>query len=300
MGIRVVEVKPGGATSPRGLMLPDSPRLFVARFDGQCVPPGDRHVHHFFELVFIEEGSGRHGVGGRMVEAGPGDLFLIAPGEVHDPSGLKDACEWIVAFGADALDPGRSDADLFSALPDDLLLLAFLKLRGVETGHFQIPEGERPLWVQRLTQLEREQHEQQLGFMEAARALLVLLLTDTARLAAPHLAAYAPATRPLLTNVFRIIDARYRDSISLSDVADAVGHAPAYLTDLVRRETGRTVLSWIVERRMAEARYLLLETDYSVEQSAEAVGYRHTSHFIRQFDRLHAMTPSVWRRSQRE
>jgi AraC-like DNA-binding protein/mannose-6-phosphate isomerase-like protein (cupin superfamily) len=299
MGTRVVEVRPAGVSSPRGLMLPDSPRLYVARFDDQCVPPGDRHVHHFFELVFIEDGGGPHGVGGRIVQAGPGDLFLIAPGEVHDPSGLKEAREWIVAFGSEALDPGRSDADLFSALPDELLLLSFLKLRALQTGHFQIPVEERPRWVERLTQLERELHDQQLGFIEATRALLILLLTDTARLAAPQLTAYVPATRPLLTNVFRFIDARYRDPISLSDVAEAVGHAPAYLTDLVRRETGRTVLSWIVERRMAEARYLLLETDQSVEQVAAAVGYRHTSHFIRQFDRLHDMTPSVWRRSQR-
>jgi len=46
----------------------------------------------------------------------------------------------------------------------------------------------------------------------------------------------------------------------------------AYLTDLVRRETGKTVLSWIVERRMTEARRLLLETGQSVRADCRSGG----------------------------
>lgn len=68
-----------------------------------------------------------------------------------------------------------------------------------------------------------------------------------------------------------------------------------YLTDLVRRETGRTVLNWILERRMAEARCLLLETARSVNQIAEAVGYLDTGYFIRLFRRSNGKTPQAWR-----
>ena len=35
--------------------------------------------------------------------------------------------------------------------------------------------------------------------------------------------------------------------------------SPGHLTTVVRRKTGRTVLEWIAERRMAEARRLLVE-----------------------------------------
>ncbi|OWY67137.1 AraC family transcriptional regulator [cyanobacterium TDX16] len=103
-------------------------------------------------------------------------------------------------------------------------------------------------------------------------------------------------SHPLLSKVFEFIEARYCDSISLREVAEAVGRSPAYLTDLVRRETGKTVLSWIVERRMAEARCLLLETGQSVEQISEAVGYFDRRHFSRLFLRFHGLTPQAWRR----
>jgi AraC-like DNA-binding protein len=183
-------------------------------------------------------------------------------------------------------------------LPDDPLLLAFVRPHAADVAHVHVPPADRPRWRSRLQQLAAELEAGAPGYAGAARALLILLLTDTARLAAPQLAAYTPTTRPLLTRVFRYIEAHYAEPISLREVAAAVGHSPAYLTDLVRRATGRTVLSWIMERRMAEARYLLLETDQAVGQVAAALGYRRASHFIAHFRRLHGATPQVWRREQ--
>jgi AraC-like DNA-binding protein len=103
-----------------------------------------------------------------------------------------------------------------------------------------------------------------------------------------------------LNEVFHFIEANYREPITLSDVAEAVGYSPAYLTDLVRRQTGQTVNRWIVQRRMAEARSLLLETERSIEQIAEAVGYCYVGHFFRQFRQYHGTTPNAWRTTQRK
>ncbi len=105
---------------------------------------------------------------------------------------------------------------------------------------------------------------------------------------------------PKLEKVFQYIETYYDQSISLDDVARAVGYSPAYLTDLVRRQTGQTVHRWIVERRMAAAHTLLLETDQSVNQIAEAVGYQNPGHFFRQFRRTHGTTPQAWRQAKRK
>jgi AraC-like DNA-binding protein len=60
--------------------------------------------------------------------------------------------------------------------------------------------------------------------------------------------------------------------------------------------TGRTVGEWILEYRMAEARRRLRGTDERVDIIAERVGYADVTHFIRQFRRLHRVTPAAWRR----
>ncbi|KAB8330751.1 response regulator [Scytonema tolypothrichoides VB-61278] len=105
---------------------------------------------------------------------------------------------------------------------------------------------------------------------------------------------------PQLKEVFDFIEANYDQSINLSDVAQAVGYAPAYLTDLVRRQTGKTVHQWIAQRRMAKTCSLLLETNQSVEQIAEAVGYQYTGCLFRQFRISFGTTPQVWRNQHRD
>lgn len=104
---------------------------------------------------------------------------------------------------------------------------------------------------------------------------------------------------PQLSEVFQFIEANYQQSITLCDVAEAVGYSPAYLTSLVRRQTGQTVNRWIVERRMAEACFLLRKTNRSVDGIAEAVGYLSPGHFFRQFRQYHGTTPQAWRNTQR-
>ena len=104
---------------------------------------------------------------------------------------------------------------------------------------------------------------------------------------------------PRLREVFEFIELNYYQSIRLKEVAQAVGYSSAYLTDLVRRLSGKTVNSWIIERRIAEASTLLLETNYSVERIALDVGYQNINHFYHQFRDFYQTTPQRWRKKQR-
>lgn len=101
---------------------------------------------------------------------------------------------------------------------------------------------------------------------------------------------------PELSEVFEFIEAKYNKGITLCDVAKAVGYSPAYLTNKVKQETGRTVNRWIIERRMAEALLLLSTTKQSVEQIATTIGYQNTCHFFRQFRQYQGTTPQAWRK----
>lgn len=100
---------------------------------------------------------------------------------------------------------------------------------------------------------------------------------------------------PKLNQCFNFIETHYHQQITLKEVAQAVGYSPAYLTDLVKRQTGQSVCRWIIKRRIAEACRLLTATNYAVYQIGEAVGYTDANHFIRQFRQFNGMTPQAWR-----
>ena len=56
---------------------------------------------------------------------------------------------------------------------------------------------------------------------------------------------------------------------------------------------------WLAERRLAEARRLLVETDLAVEEVGRQAGYGDGGYFARAFRRAHGATPLAWRRAGR-
>ena len=278
---------------------PDRPQLGIFRFEqGRQLEHFGPHVHEYFVLTYIQQGGGWHRVGAIRRETQAGDLFIIAPGEVHDSYEEEQATGWVVFFVAEALGDGRLEFDSF-VWPGDPAMLPFARPAGSELGYFSVPPADRPRWEARLRTLTTELEQPRLGCREAAHALLKLLLIDAARLVAPLLGDLVAPRRPVLEAVFSYIDEHFAEPISLADVARAVGRTPGYLTTSLRSATGRTVLEWITARRMIEARRLLIESDADIATIGERVGYIDPTYFIRQFRRVHGVTPLMWRRSHR-
>jgi AraC-like DNA-binding protein len=281
---------------------PDWQRAKPLRYQRCQLTRNQRKLEHYrfsgFHLVFIEMGQGWHQVDDQKMSVTAGDLFLIPPNSTYEPKGLVTTLHWIVTFTPDILIAGQITPKGRIIQPIELLLGMFIRNQGAVVNHLQVSPSDRSLWLGHLQHLEQELQSQDCSPTESTRKLIVNLLGEVTRLATPHLNQTWFLSHPLLSQVFQYIERNYRRKISLSDVAESVGLSPSYLTDLVRRQTGQTILNWIIEYRMAEARYLLLETKYSIEQIAESVGYLDTSYFIRQFRQVHQITPQSWRNVQ--
>jgi YesN/AraC family two-component response regulator len=104
---------------------------------------------------------------------------------------------------------------------------------------------------------------------------------------------------PRMAEVFRFIDENYHRAVTLCDVAQAVGYSPAYLTNLMRQQTGKSFYRWLVERRMSQAISLLLKTEQTVGQISQAVGYQDACHFSRYFRQFYGVSPQGWRSAHR-
>ena len=154
-------------------------------------------------------------------------------------------------------------------------------------------------WIQHVAAIERELNHPRDGSTEAALAHLTLLLVSAARISVDIGQDLRLRSEPLLAMVFEFIENHYHERISLTTIAAAAGLTPGHLTTVVRRKTGRSVQRWITERRMAEARKLLRETDLTIELIAAHIGYRQASFFIKHFRRDHTVTPATWRRRTR-
>ena len=278
----------------------------VLRFPGReplpdGPPAGQAHTHDFLGLTYFERGGGSLRLGGREWSVEAGDAYVIAPGEVvgggDGASGFREAEGWAVSFPPEAL--GLQAPGVFLSWRSHPLLFPFVGGAAGGAQRLKVRSRERPAWSERFCALDLELSRRHDGYREAALAHLTLLLVEVSRLAADVVGDLRIKDEPLLAGVFGFIEERYGEPISLKDVARAVGLSAGHLTTVVGRKTGRTVLEWITERRMAEARRILVETDLSVEEVGRRVGYVDAGYFTRTFRRTHGATPLAWRRAGR-
>lgn len=286
--------------------VPGVPSVSVIRFHGHELPPGEpapghAHSHDFIVLAYFSQGGGSLRLADQQWPVHAGDAYVIAPGEVvgagEDAAGFADAEGWAVIFPPEVL--GSKAPGAFLSWRAHPLLFPFVGGAAGGAQRLKVPASQRPGWSDRMSALELELHERRDGHREAVLAHLTLLLVEVSRLAADVVGGLRLRDETLLAEVFRFIEERYSERISLKDVASAVGLTAGHLTTVVRYKTGRTVGAWIVERRMTEARTLLVQTDLAVEEVGRRVGYGDPSYFARTFRRIHGATALGWRRAAR-
>jgi AraC-like DNA-binding protein len=86
---------------------------------------------------------------------------------------------------------------------------------------------------------------------------------------------------------------------SLSELAEVAGCSPSYLSRLFRAEYGTTIGAFIRERRIAEARWMLAQSDTPLAEITDALGFGSLNYFRRVFRQVTGTTPGVYRRQYR-
>ena len=261
---------------PTGIDIP--PVLLVRARDDDVLERG-RHIHTFPALWYAPEAS---------------LVYVAAAGVVLHPEKVERTHDGVGVFfdpaavGGDTLPPWTA----WRAHP---LLFPFLHGQSGGLLRLRLPEGRRQAWDGSIGSIEDELAARRDGYQQAALAHLTLLLIEIARLAGDVVDDLRRSGEPLLADVFAVIERRHSEALSLRDVARELAMTPGHLTTIVRRRTGRTVQEWITERRMAEARDLLSDSELPISEVARLVGMPDPGYFSRVFRRMHGTSPRQWR-----
>jgi AraC family transcriptional regulator len=101
-----------------------------------------------------------------------------------------------------------------------------------------------------------------------------------------------------LRHVIEYVDAHLDEDLSLEQLAGVARISVSHFTVLFRRSTGRSAHRYVVERRVAAARTLLMDGRLSIAQVALEVGFAHQSHLTRCMRKLDGLTPGEIVRSR--
>jgi AraC-like DNA-binding protein len=255
------------------------------------------HAHDFLQIVYVATGRHTLRVEGKDWVLTSGDVLAIAPGSVITTQEQRtdEGTElWSVLISTDAIDP--SATTLLPSWRAHPLLSSFAST-GRGSMRTRVPQEERETCESHLVALQSELGQRGHWYADAARAHLTLFLVQLSRL--DFDLALDADREALLAAVFKVIESRYQQPISLSAVATEVAQSKGHLASVVKRRTGRTVGQWIAERRMREARRLLADTNLTITAIASQVGFHDPGYFTRRFRLEHEMAPQAWRQAGR-
>jgi AraC family transcriptional regulator, transcriptional activator of pobA len=243
-------------------------------------------THSYAALAFYTGGRSRMELNGEW-NLSEGDLLLVPAGEPHRMLEATRPEFWGVSFCVPCFAAGGAAS----------FLEPFERVRDGASAVVQIP-SDRHTYLEGLFRELEHLSSRPPGSSDALdavhRSLLTLILAEVDKVKSAA-GVPRPAGGGVVADALRFIERNCLGTLTLNDLAAALGRSPTYVTTALTRATGRSAVQWIVSGRMAEARRLLLHSDEMIEVIAERVGYADATHFIRMFRREHGTTPAAWR-----
>jgi AraC-like DNA-binding protein len=84
-------------------------------------------------------------------------------------------------------------------------------------------------------------------------------------------------------------------ALTVAEISAHVGLSTNYLSALFKKETGKTIVAHIREKRIDAAKKLLVYSEYSANEIANHLTFSSQSHFISVFKKETGQTPQKYR-----
>jgi AraC-like DNA-binding protein len=234
-----------------------------------------RHTHEQFGIGAIDRGAQKSLSGRGMVEAGPGDVITVNPGEVHDGAPIGNAGRaWRILY----FDPSL----LGGALND-------LTEGKTGIGEFIHPVLRDARARNRLRRLFAVVASGNVESTALQRQELLLMLLPALVQARTDKASIPKA----VFDAKSLIDDDPVASITLTDLALASGLSRFQVLRAFVRVTGLTPHAYHVQRRIDVARRLIARGTRLAE-AALASGFADQSHMTRIFVRTYGVSPRAY------
>jgi AraC-like DNA-binding protein len=101
-----------------------------------------------------------------------------------------------------------------------------------------------------------------------------------------------------LRAVFSYIEEQYTRQIRVEDLSALVNVCDDHFIRLFKKATGKSPVSYINDRRLERALQLLVDSDLTVTEIADAVGFSNVNYMIKLFKRAMNTTPLAYRKTK--
>ncbi|SFE78500.1 transcriptional regulator, AraC family [Chitinophaga sp. CF118] len=239
------------------------------------------HRHGFYALGICMDGESIHMLDFERIVVQAQDMILIVPGQVHQPLAVHTGNGWLLAFTADFL-AGQSV---------QLPLAATDKVRLPDADFAQVEI------IARL--IDNENSERSPHYVTVIQHYLSVLITLLQRNMVRDAGKLQPGPA-LLMRYRELLATHFLQWTKPAQYAGALHISADHLNEVVKQHTGQTASALITDRRILEAKRLLLHAKESVKEIAWYLQFNEVSYFNKFFKQHTGYTPASFREAVRE
>ena len=235
------------------------------------------HTHNHVELFYIVGGNGQFLIEDRLYPVNTNHLVIINPNVTHTEVGLNAQPLEYIVLGIEGVE---------------------LSINNNSNGQFCILDHFESMDITScLRNILREMELKQPGFEDICQAfmeILIIRLMRSTGLSVPETPQNNVGNHQCAT-VRRYIDQHFKESLTLDQLAEEAHMNKFHLSHAFKREYGISPINYMISRRLEESKYLLAETDLSMSQIAQLLGFSSLSYFSQVFHRTQEITPMEYR-----
>lgn len=254
------------------------------------------HTHAFIEVVYILSGKGRHSINGTWYPVERGNLLFINFGQVHAFTSLNDM-EIVNCL----IKPEFIDRELInSENAFEMLILTEFKDFNLGSDKFKPMlyfKGRDMLEIENIiSSMIDEFNSKCTNYRTALKGYLLVLLTKIFRaMQNADSAGILNQMNRIAPDILQYIEDKCFEKITLQELAQKCFYSPTYFSRIFKDYCGKSLTEYINNKRILEAARLIRETNYSVEEISQRVGYHDRKQFYKIFKEHIGVTPSSLR-----
>lgn len=230
------------------------------------------HWHEFYEMEYVLEGEGTCSINEQTYPLHNGTLFFMTPVDLHSVK-TDDSTVINIMFSTDMVSPDVLSPYTAIGAPKAI----------------EINEEDATFIESILFEIVKSQKNAKLcsTLMSALLIKLENYLTVSKR----------DIHHTISQKMCFFIINHFREKITLSDVANAVGITPVYASKIFKEQTQIGFKEYLNNLRFEYAKKLLNESELTVQQICDNCGFEDYPNFIRRFKNRFNMSPTKYKKT---
>lgn len=257
------------------------------------------HVHDHFEGNFVYRGQAKVQFNQQEMMLRAGDFLLFAPHTPHNVQVEGDDIVFAINIRSSTF------RDVFASfLKRENTLSAFLITslnNPVYAGGIRFQTENAYVFQQHMQNLFLEEYINDVERNAYQISYLQLLLSEFIRRGCPHETIANQMTTAPKLDINRILDYMriHFQTVTLEDLVQNFYYSKSFLSKFIREQTGVGYAQLLMQFKLERGQVLLQNTDYTVAEICQIIGYESVSHFSRTFKKTYGMSPKDYRLKNR-